>query len=416
MSRVPLDVVAFCTAALALSFGAGAAVGVKYHQAIRIGLVDPVLTAFSEAKAHPLTIPQQHDGAFGLTVLDDRGREGHLLVSGYLMDVERVEVRLIDLASGETLKVWHPDPEEIRARATISLRAAKRFEPQAPYPTGDGELVFMDNPGPLVKIDACSEILWITEGKQHHSLERDLKGNFIAAGDGPSLPPPFQHLQNDSVSRFSAEGERIDSRSVAEILVANGLGPLLTTLYPKDRDAVHLNDVEVAPFDGPFWKTGDWGMSLRKLNLVLIYRPSTGKIVWYRVGPWQKQHDVEFQPDGRLSVFGNDVVDFPEGRDFPTGHSDIYVVQPDGSVTTPFTEAMAAARVRTQTQGVLDLLPGGDAFVEETDIGRLSRIGTDGLVWTFNNAVDGRAGVLNWSRYFPEGALPPNAALPCPDG
>jgi hypothetical protein len=59
---------------------------------------------------HPLTTDWRYDGGFGLEVLDPSTAEGHLLVSGFFMDEEAVSLRLIDLSSGETLKVWTPDP------------------------------------------------------------------------------------------------------------------------------------------------------------------------------------------------------------------------------------------------------------------------------------------------------------------
>jgi hypothetical protein len=59
---------------------------------------------------HPLTTDWRYDGVFGLEVLDPSTAEGHLLVSGFFMDEEAVSLRLIDLSSGETLKVWTPAP------------------------------------------------------------------------------------------------------------------------------------------------------------------------------------------------------------------------------------------------------------------------------------------------------------------
>ncbi len=134
------------------------------------------------------------------------------------------------------------------------------------------------------------------------------------------------------------------------------------------------------------------------------------------LGPWIKQHDADFLPDGSISVFGNDTIDTPwrfELHHLRNGHSDIYVVLPDGEIETPYTDVMARYDIGTETEGLADILENGDAFIEETMRGRLSRISRDGLVWTYYNADDSRAGVLNWSRYYPAGALPEGATRPC---
>jgi len=398
-------------AATFLVFVGGMAAGYKFKRVLQ-----PVVKAgenfFKDLVTHPLTTKWLHSGDFGLEIHDPRHAEGHLLVSAYFMDEEAVGVRLIDVARGETLKTWKPDPFEVRERSDSVQQTADRFTPQSPLITEDGGLIFIDNQGPLVRIDACSQIVWIAEGHQHHSLEADLAGNLIVPSVDPPLDWPYESLRNDSVARFTQDGEKIDSISVAQILIDNGLEPILNATFPYNLDAIHLNDVEVARRDGPYWKAGDWALSLREMNMVVIYRPSTGKIVWRGSGPWRKQHDADFNADGTLSVFGNDVIDLTP-KQFVNGNSDIYILGEDKTIRTPFSDAMAAAAVGTETQGVLDILPNGDAFIEETDRGRLVRIGPDGLVWTFNNTNGETAGFLNWSRYYTDGELPEGALEPC---
>ena len=45
-------------------------------------------------------------------------------------------------------------------------------------------------------------------------------------------------------------------------------------------DGLHLNDIQPALTDSPYWKKGDLFLSLRHKSLILLYRPSTGKIIW----------------------------------------------------------------------------------------------------------------------------------------
>ena len=399
-------------------FGVG--LGYKFREAIGAQIIS-VKTIISEFQHHPLTTDWRYGetGGFGLQMYDARGAEGHLLASGFFADSQSTEIRLIDLSSGETVKTWRPDAYEINDRAIETWQVPKRFEPQSPMPTEDGGLIFIYNQGPLVRVNACSEIVWLADGQQHHSIEIGLDGNLLVPSVDSPLDPPYDELRNDTIARFDPKtGEMLDSISVAKLLLESGndeLVTLLRVLYPRYFDAIHLNDVEEAKSDGPFWQKGDWALSMRMISLVMIYRPSTGKIVWYGLGPWDKQHDPDFNSNGTFSVFSNHVVDFwPHVMD--KGHSEVIVLGADQVPQYPYSKVLAENSIGTLTQGKVDILANGDAFIEETDHGRLVRIGPDKLVWAFNNFDGKRAGVLNWSRYYPPGELPEGALILCPEG
>ena len=81
-------------------------------------------------------------------------------------------------------------------------------------------------------------------------------------------------------------------------------------MYPNSNDPLHINDIEIARESNGFWERGDLVFSARAPDLVFIFRPSTGKVVWQKRGPWLRQHDPDFLEDGRISVFGNDFIDW----------------------------------------------------------------------------------------------------------
>ena len=70
-------------------------------------------------------------------------------------------------------------------------------------------------------------------------------------------------------------------------------------------DPIHLNDIEPVRKDGPYWRKGDLFLSLRSPSTVMLYRPSTNKVIWRKDGPWSKQHDVDILDDHRISIFNN---------------------------------------------------------------------------------------------------------------
>src|SRR5215813_5769209 len=119
---------------------------------------------------------------------------GYLLLSRYDGDDERSYVELVDLNAQTVLHRWAPDIDAINARSHLKSskvnlardRNLRRYLIWNPYPTEDGGLVFQSE-SPLVKIDACSRLVWINdEDVFHHSIERDDSGVFWV----PTLQEP----------------------------------------------------------------------------------------------------------------------------------------------------------------------------------------------------------------------------------
>jgi hypothetical protein len=44
---------------------------------------------------------------------------------------------------------------------------------------------------------------------------------------------------------------------------------------------------------------------LRNLNLVAVLDPDNLVVKWWSHGPWRWQHDPDFTPDGKISVYNN---------------------------------------------------------------------------------------------------------------
>jgi hypothetical protein len=172
------------------------------------------------------------------------------------------------------------------------------------------------------------------------------------------------------------------------------------------HDPIHMNDVQPALVDSRFWRKGDLLISARHLSTVFLYRPSTGRIVWYKTGPWLNQHDANFLGDSRITVFGNDVIGERHGEEFvwPQDSNQVYSYDfATDSVSTPFASLMSRQNVRTITEGRAEILPDGGLFVEESNYGRLLRFTKNDLLWSWVNWYDKkRIGMVSWSRYLSE--------------
>ena len=90
-------------------------------------------------------------------------------------------------------------------------------------------------------------------------------------------------------------------------------------------DMWHGNDIEpltedrVSSFAG--FEAGDLLISFRTQNLVFVVDPDTLKIKWWRIGAWDRQHDPDWDPNGRITVFSNNNVS-------PRQYSDVISIDP----------------------------------------------------------------------------------------
>jgi hypothetical protein len=124
--------------------------------------------------------------------------------------------------------------------------------------------------------------------------------------------PPYDktgdNFRDDGVVVISPEGKLIHSIGLTELFSINNL---LEIIYASglETDPFHLNSVYPAKNDFGIVQKGDLLLSLRHQSMLLIYRPSTLKIIWHKVGPWTNQHSAKFNDDGKIYLFNNNVID-----------------------------------------------------------------------------------------------------------
>ena len=153
-------------------------------------------------------------------------------------------------------------------------------------------------------------------------------------------------------------------------------------------------------FDGEFWKKGDVFLSPRNQSMIVLYRPSTNKIIWKGTGPFFKQHDVNIINDHKISVFNNNTKQFVDGR-VVDGHSEVIIYDfKKNEYSLYLNSSLIKNDVRTVTQGRSKILPNGDLFVEESNSARTLYFDADGsLRWTHvNQSNNGGVYTVGWSR------------------
>ncbi|MGD9800211.1 MAG: arylsulfotransferase family protein [Parvularculaceae bacterium] len=380
------------------------------------GLIDDALSG-----ANPrLADAQRFDGVAGFERLAPTDAPGAMLaLSRYDGNAKRGVIEFLDIRDGRVLSRLTPDISAINAQSTahaefIKLardRGPSRYLPTHPLPTEDGGVVFNGMYTPLVRLDACGNIVWVLNVVFHHSIEKDADGNYW----GPSLRMPAavrlmpKSFLDDSIAEVSPDGRLLYQKSVADLLIENGYRRLVYSVPQYTSDPLHLNDIQPVLKSGPYWKKGDLFISLRHPSAVLLYRPATNKILWLKQGPWLFQHDVNIIDDHRISVFSNNMTYQKRGRASVEDNEIIVFDFSSGKLSEPWRSGFEKNEIRTLSEGRGRVLANGEVYVEEQNYGRILQMNAAGDErWRYvNRAADGRVYQVGWTRY-----LPPTMAAP----
>lgn len=345
----------------------------------------------------------------GLLLRDERFEDdGYLLISAYRKTHDQVIVELLSLADNRVIHTWIPPVSDILEQTpnhTTGPNTVKGYRAMHPLLLEDGGVIFHSGAGPMVRLDACSNIVWVLEHRFHHSIELNHEGNIVSCskldGDGPNTALP---IRDDGVAVISPDGEILNEISVTKHLLENGYGWLIYGIGQFEKDRIHLNDAQPILVDNKEAKIGDILLSSRHLSTVALLDPRSGSIKWLKVGPWLNQHDINQLSDGRYSIFGNDILRGYEktgNRYVEKGRSEIYIYDPHtDSVSKPYSSLMAKEGIASKTQGRSKILANGDLYIEQTDLSRILRVSEDIVRWEYVNAVsENTVGALHWSRY-----------------
>jgi hypothetical protein len=420
----------FIVGALGLSFAFGLYSGARKtvaYEAVRAlkNSVEESLNLVKEeastlTKTHPKHFlqPARYDGA-GVTVNDFADSEEELIfLSGFFN--ENNELRLIQ-RDGTVIARWpvsfseiFPDPSHpMYPHDWSGPKTDWNIDLHGALALPDGSVVFNFEFGGLVKLDRCGKVVWTLAQHSHHSVELAEGGGFWVPGrryhseESDSPFPPFQTpLLDDTIMKVSEDGEVLLEISVPELFYKNGLESLLTSngevlgggMRKWPREIVHLNKIaelsSAIADDFPMFKAGDLALSLRKYNLIFIADPNTGKIIWWRIGPWLRQHDPEFIPGGKLIVFNNNIyaAAFSGGQVSSVSVprvSNIVEIDPVSDEHRVIYGGVSGQEMLSIIRGKHELTRNGGLLVTEFEGGRVFETDATGrIIWEYINRYD----------------------------
>ncbi len=351
-------------------------------------------------RADPAGLPRGWRLLIGVFEIDGQPESAALLVSPDLMIVKK----------------WSLDEVSVGGKEP---RPANRKFVHGTDMDREGAIYYtFHNAISLTKKDSCEKRVWVTPGASHHAVTLDEAGATLWTFD-----------DDDLRQVATADGRVLQTITLPEVIAANPDIDLLEIRTRQPRtpppgrqsnepligpflfDPFHLNDVDPLPpalapaF--PQFEVGDLLVSMRELNLVFILDPATKRIRWWRVGAWQRQHDPDWLPDGRIAVFDNRM---------RRGTSRIVAIDPRTYAVSTLVDG-AKTRFFTAARGMQQVLPTGGVLVASANQGRVFETDEKGrIVLDIINSVSSDAGAtwfMSQAIWFPADALNP-AAWACP--
>jgi len=335
------------------------------------------------------------------TVLPDAIQPGLLLVAGGITQ-RQTSVKIMD-RSGRVIHEWLPAWSEVwpagEGDFPMDRRPVKGMHLHGIAILPDGDIVANFEELSTFRMGTCGDIKWKLDNLGHHSVTLSDDGTLWVAAekyinsDPTGYPNHKAPLRSYVLQNLDISGKLLREIAMQDIFIKNDLMGILylsslqnTSPIIVSGDTLHLNDVEPFPasFQSDIFNPGDLLISLRNISTILVIDPATLKVKFLSIGRVMRQHDPDFGPHDKISVFDNrnfttaDVAGPPASRiveiDAITGEA---ITILDGNGSEPFF---------TDIMGNHQRLPNGNLLVVSTHEGRVLEFTPDGAVaWRFDN-------------------------------
>ena len=266
-----------------------------------------------------------------------------------------------------------------------------------PFP--DGSILLSCEPGVpgWQWIDANSHTIAtynISGQHTHHGTYRLQGGGFLGLVAKPINMPFLDktlRIVDDSLVRLSAKGDIIKEIPLSKLLSKDpGYQKALETLYKKLKTRMPQRPAQVHDFDPTHAtaienleeaipgvaKKGDWLVTLRNLNRIIIVNPDKEEIVW------QWGDNILSGPHGATFIKGNKILLFDNGRN--RKYSQIIIVDIKSKAIVWQYGQKPGQEFHSLPGGFVQQLPNDNILIAETDSGRAFEVTpSKEIVWEF---------------------------------
>ncbi|MCB0738503.1 MAG: hypothetical protein KDC92_13385 [Bacteroidetes bacterium] len=394
-----------------------------------------LVTGEAEDLSEPQNITKTPPNTKWLTTPQTVQDSGYLLFSTLNAEKQAV-IRFIEMGSGKILHEWFPNMNlilnDLNRSKELIVEAFEKGELGVPLKNDriarnklaielgnplllkDYSIVFnCGGLGHLYRLDKNSELIWRSEDLVHHGFEQDANGNIWACGVDLKNPLAKQYEYKDdaAICIDINTGKTLQNHSLTEIFKINNL--LAEEIFSHaaavkmfGNDPFHLNDVQPVLKTAKHWQKGDIFLSLPVQSMLVLYRPSTKKIIWKTTEGLCSVHDVDIVNDSTISAFNNNIafgeVSIPMNQ---PANSDIVLYHFNSNlISTPYSEYLKTINFFTASQGRHEILENGSLFLDESNSGMLYKMNPAGdIIWqTYIPYADNETQVMSasWPRYY----------------
>jgi hypothetical protein len=266
------------------------------------------------------------------------------------------------------------------------------------------------------RMDICGNVKWKLDNLGHHSVFYSEQGylwvtaeRYIEEGE-TGYQNHEAPLRSYTLQKLSLDGEILKEIEILDILRKNDLYGLMFLSNIKNvqtkvhGDTLHLNDVDEFPvgMKSNIFEPGDLMVSLRNISALFVFDPESLKIKFLSIGRTLRQHDPDFLPGDRISVFDNRNL-IPSTGPEPLSSRILEIDAINGSTKVAL-QGHGNSLFFTGIMGLHERLANGNILVTSSGEGRVMEFAPDGtIVWRYDNRLsDGRNGRIYTAMLLPE--------------
>ena len=239
----------------------------------------------------------------------------HLESKGFLNKDLIWNIDLVNLKDDSILHRWKLHNKDISSSIKLSGKFSKNYIHNADLHP-DKSISFNTD---LIsfKLDKNSNIVWKSKINTHHcssKLNDSIKWGCNNINYYINNINSNNNYNDNSIFKINTyNGKILWKKTIADILSENNMNYVLHgysnyQLFikkPIEAEPIHLNDIEVARKNTKYWKKGDLFLSIRNRSMIVLYRPSTQRIIKVIQGDFLQQHDVDIISDKEICIFNN---------------------------------------------------------------------------------------------------------------
>jgi Arylsulfotransferase (ASST) len=342
--------------------------------------------------------PRPSKEGFGVTRYDpERAYNGYtLFTAGHTQGAFLIDMR------GKIVHEWHLPYREVwnREAAVKNPVPPNRIYLRRAYLYPDGNLLAIYVAAGvtpwgygLVKMDPHSRPIWAYLDHAHHDMAVGPDGKIytlvqkirkVPFPDLPNVPLP---AIEDFVVVLSPDGKPLRRISVYEAFARSRYRSAMNLITEWNLgDQIHTNAIKIVTQDiakrFPFTHVGEVLLSFRNIDAIALLDLTSEKIVWFLSGPWRRQHDPEFLPNGHMLIFDN------EGDLARGGESRVLEFDPNDLEIFWQYPSRGGGDFDSAWQGTVQQLPNGNILITESDNARLLEVTRDKkIVWQYRSPL-----------------------------